>query len=202
MEIALASIIAFVTTNIDDIFILTLFFGHRKFKDRNIILGQYLGIIFLTAVGFTGSLIGLVINLQYVGLLGLAPIYLGIKGLIDLQHRGDEQNNLDTESISTKSHYSQIISIASVTIANGADNISVYIPLFATLVLVEKIIMTFVFLVMTGIWCYTARYLTTHERIKKTLEKYGESIIPFVFILLGIYLLKESGTITLLYSLF
>jgi cadmium resistance protein CadD (predicted permease) len=84
MEFIVTSLLAFVSTNIDDIFILTLFFGNKRFKTREIIIGQYLGIISLIAISFVASLAGLVIDKMYIGLLGLLPIYLGIKGFIEL----------------------------------------------------------------------------------------------------------------------
>ena len=84
METLLASIIAFVVTNLDDIFILILFFSDRKLKHRNIIAGQFLGISTLIFVSFLGSFIGLIIDIKYVGLLGVIPIYIGIKSFVAL----------------------------------------------------------------------------------------------------------------------
>ena len=76
METILTSIIAFASTNIDDLFILTLFFGDKRYKPLDIYLGQYLGIIVLIAISVSGSLIGNFIDSKYIGLLGLFPIYL------------------------------------------------------------------------------------------------------------------------------
>ena len=81
MEILLASILAFMSTNIDDIFILILFYGNKEYKESEIITGQFLGIITLIVVSLIGSLIGLVLPQAYIGLLGLIPLYLGIKGI-------------------------------------------------------------------------------------------------------------------------
>src|SRR5215831_4629153 len=82
MEIFIASILAFISTNIDDIFILILFFGNKKFKGNEIIIGQFLGISALIIVSLVGSLIGLILQEAYIGLLGLIPLYLGIKGIL------------------------------------------------------------------------------------------------------------------------
>ena len=64
METLLASLIAFVVTNLDDIFILILFFSDPKLRHRNIITGQFLGISTLILVSFLGSFIGLVIDIS------------------------------------------------------------------------------------------------------------------------------------------
>ena len=199
METIIASVLAFATTNIDDIFILTLFFSNAKFKTKNVVIGQYLGIGALITISFVGSFIGLVIDSKYIGLLGLIPFYIGIKSAINLirQTAQNVEHNVVTEIHSSKNGV-QVFSVASVTIANGGDNISIYIPLFAALTMSDKFSMTFVFLIMTALWCFFAQYLSKRPRIQITLEKYAHIITPCVFIFLGIYLMYESKTFDLL----
>ena len=74
MELIVASGIAFVSTNIDDLFLLTLFYANIKFKEWEIITGQYLGIIFLIVVSLIGSFAELFIDVVYIGLLGSLEI--------------------------------------------------------------------------------------------------------------------------------
>ena len=65
---------------------------------------------------------------KLVGVLGLIPVALGARGLHRARRadRGAEQLRADKAAISTTG-------VASITIANGADNIAVYAPLFATI---------------------------------------------------------------------
>ena len=170
MEIILSSVIAFASTNIDDIFILALFFSNKKIKVRDIVIGQYVGITCLVAISFIGSFIGLVIAPQYIGLLGLIPVYLGIKGIISLNKCEDNDEEPDVDQVASQNRH-KIFSVAFVTIANGGDNISIYVPLFAAQVISQKLTMILIFLLMTGIWCLLARYVTKHAGVKKILEK-------------------------------
>ncbi|HEX6224848.1 MAG TPA: cadmium resistance transporter [Chryseolinea sp.] len=200
MQIIVASIFAFVTTNIDDIFILVLLFSDPKFKKRCIVLGQYLGIATLTGLSFVGSFVGLLIDVKYVGLLGIVPIYIGIKSLVALVRNISEEKEdvtIALNPLKTGSIF-QILSVASITIANGGDNISIYVPLYATLTSTGKIAMTVIFLLMTGLWCLLARYISSHPFASKRIEKYGHLVTPFVFILLGIYIMYQSNTLDLL----
>src|SRR5688572_3173619 len=131
MEILLTSIIAFASTNLDDIFILTLFYGNKRFKEREIVAGQFLGITTLIVISLIGSLVGLLIDQSYIGLLGLIPIYLGVRGIWDVlknRESGNENDDLYKNDRKNKS-----LAVAGVTIANGGDNIGIYVPLFATL---------------------------------------------------------------------
>src|SRR5687767_2517267 len=95
MEILFTSIIAFASTNLDDIFILTLFFGNKRFKEREIVTGQFLGIATLIAISLIASLIGLLIDPFYIGLLGFIPIYLGGKGIWALLKNRENKNEDD-----------------------------------------------------------------------------------------------------------
>ena len=62
---------AFVATNIDDIFVLTLFFSSSNFHKVQVVVGQYLGIGLLVVISSLGSLLALVIPQYIIGLLGL-----------------------------------------------------------------------------------------------------------------------------------
>ena len=130
MEILLTSILAFISTNIDDVFLLMLFFGNKRFKEREIVVGQFLGIAALIAVSFAVSFIGLVIDKAYIGLLGFLPIYFGIRGIIQLRTK---QIHEEGKVIEPKSNRNNIFTVAGTTIANGGDNIGIYVPLFATI---------------------------------------------------------------------
>ena len=194
MEILLTSVTAFVSTNIDDLFILTLFFGNRKIKPRDIIAGQFLGIIALVIVSLAGSLIGLVIDPAYIGLLGLVPIYLGLKGMWELTR----PKELKESSGEIETDGNKALAVAGVTFANGGDNIGIYTPLFVTLGWTDKLIMVSVFLVFTALWCLLARYFTKHPTVAAAVDKYGHIVTPIVLILLGIYILYESHTLSVL----
>jgi cadmium resistance transport/sequestration family protein len=196
MEIILTSILAFASTNIDDIFILTLFFGDKRYKSSDIYIGQYLGIITLIAVSVIGSLIGNFIESKYVGLLGLFPIYVGLRGVLSLVKGENEDEELEQEE--KKSVKTGILNVATITLANGGDNIGTYVPLFATMTVSDKSIMISIFLVMILVWLTIAKYLTTHPMMTRVISKYGHIITPIVLISLGLYILKQNGSFELL----
>ena len=198
MELVITSIIAFASTNIDDIFILMLFFANKEYKTKHVVLGQYIGIIALITISLTGSLIGLLIGPKYIGLLGLLPICFGVRGITKLiQHTGETEKKEVNINIKTSN---KTLSVAAVTFANGGDNIGIYIPLFVSLLMHEKLIMISIFLAMVALWCFIARYLSKHPAVAKALDKYGHIVTPVILLLLGIYILYESGSFELLYK--
>jgi cadmium resistance transport/sequestration family protein len=204
-------IVAFIATNIDDIIILMLFFSqlNNHFRRRHIFVGQYLGlfaIIIASLPGFFGSL---VISRAWIGLLGILPIAIGIKQLL---HRETENPEIQTVNTSFKSSNDntslsfigtifnpQTYKVAAVTFANGGDNISIYIPLFAGNSFVNLFIIIIVFIVMKGLWYAVAYLLARQGRIAHILTHYGKNAVPFILIALGLYLMYERGTFALLF---
>ena len=201
-------IIAFAATNIDDIIILLLFFSQidSNFRRRHIFIGQYLGftaIIILSLPGFFG---GLVIQREWIGLLGLLPIVIGIKQLVSREEESGEVQTVNTEQNNPTSSFLLSIlhpntyKVAAVTVANGGDNISIYIPLFAGQNIVGLGIILAVFFVMVGVWCGIAYLLTLQPNISYILSRYGQAIVPFVLIGLGLFIMYERGTFNLLFG--
>jgi len=194
MQFLLTSLIAFISTNIDDLFLLTLFYGNKQFRHGEILTGQLLGISTLIIVSLLGSLIGVFLDQAYIGLLGFIPMYLGIRGIWRL-YKGEADND---EGPRTTGNKSNILTVAGVTIANGGDNIGIYVPLFATFTWSGKSTMIVIFVLMTIVWCLTARWFVKHPYVARTVERYGHIITPFVLVLLGVYILYENGTFAFL----
>ena len=149
------------------------------------VVGQYLGLAGLIAVSLVGYFAQLVIPKSWIGLLGLAPIVIGIKKLVDWK-RGIE--------VGTKKRAGRgsVFTVAAVTFANGGDNIGIYVPLFATSDAQALIITLIAFRVLIAVWCALGYYLGKHPAVKRIVDRYGHILMPFVLIGLGIYILIES----------
>ncbi len=207
----LAGITAFVATNIDDIIILLLFFAQvdDKFRRRHIVFGQYLGFTLLILASLPGFFGGLVVPHEWIGLLGLLPIVIGLKQLLDRQEDATQVQTVTSEfepsspSNSPVSFLSSVLNpqtykVAAVTVANGGDNISIYIPLFAGNTLISLGVILGVFFVMVGVWCAIAYLLTRQPTLARVLSRYGHAVVPFVLIGLGLFIMYERGTFNLL----
>jgi cadmium resistance transport/sequestration family protein len=182
----------FAATNIDDIFILVLFFADPRKRAYDIILGQYLGIVALVAASAVAGFIAIAIPPAYVGLLGLAPIFIGIRQLLQLRQSKEEANASGGGAVINNSR-AEVFNVAAVTIANGGDNLAVYTPVFSTRSAGELILTIGVFLIMTGVWCAGAQRLVYHPTIGSLLRRYGQRAAPFVLIGLGIWIMFDAG---------
>ena len=210
----ITAFVSFISTNIDDIFILMLFFmqADKVMKRTHIVIGQYLGIGVLTIISIMGALGLSAIPQEYVGLLGLVPIYLGIKEYsnhknesnnenIDQQESENDENSKIEETTAVKKNSiitfinPSIIKVFSVTIANGGDNIGIYTSLFTSMNLVDILITVIIFIILIPLWCFIALKLAQHPFVQRTIEKYNHIFVPVIFIGLGFFILMENGTI-------
>ncbi|BAY74552.1 cadmium resistance transporter [Nostoc linckia NIES-25] len=197
-------VITFIATNIDDIVILLLFFSQidSNFRPRHIVTGQFLGLTFLVILSLSGLFSGLVLSKNWIGLLGLLPIAIGIDSLVNREEDSSEEVLEETEeyqgSIITNLLSPQIYSVAAVTVANGSDNISVYVPLFASSNLESFVVTIIIFFILLGIWCYAAYKLTKQKMIADILTRYINHVVPFVLIGLGAFIVLKSEALSLI----
>ncbi|MGG0177606.1 cadmium resistance transporter [Gottfriedia acidiceleris] len=220
VTLIISSIIFFAATNIDDIFLLMSWFSQAKTieEKRYVVFGQYVGFIFILFFSLIGSFGALIISEAWIGLLGLFPVYLGMKQLIELyQERklrlrsvdgdiGCDDELDDTEEDVSTNRFSwlkkvmnpNILKLATITFANGGDNIGVYVPYFSSKSIGEIILIVVLFLCLVAIWCYFGSLLVRHPIIAKGIERYGHIVVPFVLIALGIFILVENGTFHLI----
>ncbi len=205
----LAGVTSFAATNIDDIVILMLFFAqvNATFRPRHIVVGQYLGFTALILASLPGFFGGLIVPKAWIGLLGLVPIAIGISHLVKRENDDNEvqavSGEFNRESNSPVSKLAnlfnpQTLNVAAVTVANGGDNIGIYLPLFASSDLRSLVVILAVFSVMVGVWSYVAYRLTRHKVIANILTRYTKAVVPFILIGLGIFILIDSGTYRLL----
>jgi cadmium resistance protein CadD (predicted permease) len=168
----------FVGTDIDDLVVLTALFGSREIDRRKIVVGQYLGIAALVAISVVAAVGLVIVPDRWIGLFGVIPLALGVRGLM----RGKEHGTVIVKTTT---------GVAAITIANGADNVSVYTPVFrqagwGALVYVA------VFAVLVAVWLVAAAFLATRQPVASILDRWGHRIVPIVFIAIGLVLIAGS----------
>ena len=185
MQTILLSVIAYISTNMDDLFINMFFFAQHRTKTavQSITAGKYLGIGTLTAISLLGACGIQTLPEQWLSLLGLIPLFLGIKDIISTLRRQAADERIPEASGMLW------LNMALVTIANGADNIGVYLPLFAGFHFWQMCAAIIVFALMTGLWCALSKRLTALPLLQELLIRYKAVLVPLVYLLLGLYIL-------------
>jgi cadmium resistance protein CadD (predicted permease) len=190
------AIALFASTNVDDMFVLVGFFSDPTFRPKDIVTGQYAGITALFALALLGSLLALVISRAYIGLFGVIAIGLGAKKLFDVYRNRD----LPESSLAhpDTGRHTRIATVAFFTLANGADNLGIYMPAFAIRSPFEIGMFAVIFAVMTGLWCFFAHWIVHHPTFGKPIRRYGHCLAPLVLIAIGMSILYDAGSFGLL----
>jgi cadmium resistance protein CadD (predicted permease) len=190
------AIAAFASTNVDDLFLLGSLFVDAEFRTISIVAGQFLGMSLLVTISILATVLAVTIPGEWICLLGLAPLLLGIDRFRKLfpgrpgssLTTGDRSDFVGKENLRFGWARSEAVLVTLLTLANGGDNLSVYIPLFSiqrTLIPLYAL----VFGVMTALWCFLGYYLTSHGRFGKMVKRYGRFVVPFVLIGIGLNVL-------------
>ena len=196
------SIILYSGTAVDLLIILMLFFAKRKSRKDiiNIYLGQFLGSVSLILLSlFFAFVLDYIPSKEILGLLGLIPIFLGLKVLL----LGDSDGEAIAKDGLRKDNKNLIFLVAMITFAScGADNIGVFVPYFTTLNLANLIVALLTFLVMICLLVFSAQKLAQVPSVEETLEKYSRWFIAVVYLGLGMYILIENNSFDMLRTVF
>ena len=196
------SIILYSGTAVDLLIILMLFFAKRKSRKDiiNIYLGQFLGSVSLILLSLLFAFVlNYIPSKEILGLLGLIPIFLGLKVLL----LGDSDGEAIAKDGLRKDNKNLIFLVAMITFAScGADNIGVFVPYFTTLNLANMIVALLTFLVMIYLLVFSAQKLAQVPSVGETLEKYSRWFIAVVYLGLGMYILIENNSFDMLRTVF
>ena len=195
------SIILYSGTAVDLLIILMLFFAKRKSRKDiiNIYLGQFLGSVSLILLSLLFAFVlNYIPSKEILGLLGLIPIFLGLKVLL----LGDSDGEAIAKDGLRKDNKNLIFLVAMITFAScGADNIGVFVPYFITLNLANLIVALLTFLVMIYLLVFSAQKLAQVPSVGETLEKYSRWFIAVVYLGLGMYILIENNSFNTLWTM-
>lgn len=178
-----AAALAFTATNIDDMFVNMLLFATSsgKNQDRAIVTGKFLGTALLLAVSWLGAFGVQLLAGDFLQLLGFVPVALGIKEIIAYKKAG----NADVYEYSVHS----TAGVTLITLAGGADNIGVYLPLLGSFSRWQTAATAAVFFAMTGLWCVLGKKLADMPALQAFFKKYRPVLVPAVYILIGLYII-------------
>lgn len=152
-------------------------------------------------IGFLG---GLIVSPVWIGLLGFLPVAIGISHLLNREEEQVVQTvSVPIKSTARPSRYRkktlletlldpQTYRVSAVTIANGGNNIGIYVPLFASSTLPSLGVIVMVCYLTVGLWCFLSYHLTRQPMIAFVMAKYARKVFPFVLIWLGLSIVIEN----------
>lgn len=219
IQIAVASALA---TTFDDNIYLTAFFGEvdRRFRPVHVVVGELIGITALIGLALLGASFGVLFPRNVVGFLGVLPILIGMSTLLQrlqpshsskeaeaarsASGRTDARNRIAPGFVSRQPTLWELLQdrqtygVTVVTISNGSNNLSIYIPLFASLGAAQLLVVIPTIYLAVLAWLGLSFGLTRMPGLSLVLNRYAKAFLPFVLIWLGYRILNDSGSLALL----
>ena len=129
------------------------------------------------------------VPLHWLWLLGLVPLGLGLAKLAAAirTHRAGQQ--------ASPAAATGLTGVIGLTIANGGDNLSAYIPVFRTSTAAEIAVIIPVFLAGVGLCCLASIRFAGHRAVIQAMQRSGQWIVPVVYILIGFYIFYKTGAL-------
>ncbi len=188
---------AFISTNVDGLLVLMVFFADSEFAPAQIAAGQLAATALWIVISVAASAAALALPTHWLALLGLVPIVLGLTRLKVLRASGDEPAEERTaveaeKDRSLRRTHSRVGAVALIALANGGDNVAVYVALFATSTPTQIAAFSGVFLGLATVWCVAAYWLVRRTWLGVEIERYGERALPVVLIALGLYIVGKG----------
>jgi cadmium resistance protein CadD (predicted permease) len=184
---------AFAGTNVDNAVVtVAMVAAAPPERARRIAAGQVAGftVIVLASIGMAALLFE--IPTRVIGLLGLVPFALGVRGLLGLRH-AEGRSRLAKRAVG-----SGFFAASLVTIGAGGDNLAVYIPLLRVLRVAGTVETLLLFAACEVLLTLLILRAGGHPRVRAGMTAFGVFAAPLLFCAIGILVLVEAGTFSFL----
>ncbi len=183
---------AYAATNMDN-FILLVALLARYRNHTWYVVAAYLACMLI--FGFVGLWIGKAANfapVEYLGLLGFVPISIGVVELIQLR-RGRAKVTV-AKNESDDGARKVFMTTLSSQLGNGADTIVIFGVLFIDSAPSADILTIFTLLAMGVVFVFVGIYAVRHPALCEWIDRYAYRVMPFVLIIVGVYIVANTAT--------
>jgi cadmium resistance protein CadD (predicted permease) len=186
---------AFVATNIDNgSLALAMVASAAPGRTRRIAYGQFVGFVLLVIAAAATAIALFDVPTRAIGLLGLVPLALGIRGLFELRHH---QRRRDARQRADRRAFGRGVTTAAlVSIGAGGDNLAVYIPLFRVASTGGLVATALVFTAGEALLTVLILSGRRHPRTRALSTRVGMLVAPLLYCGIGALILIESRTIS------
>ncbi|WP_395320216.1 cadmium resistance transporter [Fructilactobacillus frigidiflavus] len=182
--------LTFIAINID--FFIMLIFLLKQYSLIKVMIGYALAVFALLLVGFlVGDILEKFLPEWILGILGLLPIYMAFK----------DDDDDDTAGKNGKKSAIYAVFVTYLSVCTGCV-LSIFVP-----ILIGKSWFDFgeasLYLIgLTILIVLLAKAVESNHFVQGLIEKHGEILMKICYVLIGIYVLFDSGLIEHLIKLF
>ena len=186
ISIASVTTVAFVATNVDNLFLLVAYLSAAR-SSRSVYVGFVAAIVSVLLLGWASQRLDAFLEPSWLRFLGLVPLAMGLYRLVN--GRGGSEAVAEASAGPASA-----VGVGVVTLTNAGDSLGVFVPLFADS---EDRFGALIFAVGVAwalLWCSVARWLESHRSLGGALRTAAPRALPWLLIALGLYILADTPT--------
>jgi cadmium resistance protein CadD (predicted permease) len=181
---------AYAATNLDNLTLLVVLLS--TFRDRRsaVIAGFAAGALVIGLASFViGGAAGTA-PVEYLGLLGIVPVTLGLIGIGRLFRNGANRET-DAEPQFGRNAF---LATMLTQLGNGADTIVTLAALFADSMPAADSLIVMTLLAMAALFVLIGTYAVSHPSVVSVIDKHAHRVTPFILILVGGYIFANTAS--------
>ena len=184
------AVVAFVSTNLDNLFLLMALLSGAERRTAAIVIGYASAIALVLAVAVAASLVADIFSDTWLRFLGLIPLTMGIWRARHLA-RG-----FYAEPAASIRPATGAFSVFAVMLANSGDSLGVFASLLSETSEPLILVAIATSLAMACLWVAAARWVVEHPSLAPHLHRLDRILVPILLIAVGLYILTDTATDT------
>ena len=188
----------FAVTNIDTLLVVAAFCVDRDYRTVEVFLGYYVGVI----VALTATIVGAMFVAGWLRswsfLLGIFPIALGVRSLLNQRASGDGEEGVkrgvDGSGLS-RAGTGRTVIVFTTVIGLSGDNVVVYIPFFLELSADELRVVVVAYL-LGALLVFPVAVAIARRTVSAGVPEWVDRLlVPVTLVLMGTYILVTGGLV-------
>ena len=188
---------SFIATNMDNLLLLVVLLGANVRRRSAVLMGFLCSAISVICVSALGVAVEGMIGPGLIGYLGVVPLLLGVH-MLYRSWSGVPAANEQFESLANSAEPKIWLSTFILMFSNSGDSVAVFLPLLAESGRSALPLIVGSYLAMALMWAGLSYLISGQQGLARRLEHRAEKIVPWIMIAVGIYILMDTATDTLL----
>lgn len=180
---------AFVATNLDNLMLLIALLSRYSDQQTAVAAGYLASMLLIGGLAWAVGKLATSVPLQYLGLLGIVPVLIGIVGVVKLFRRQGVSNDPAIAGAGSTA----MLAAGLTQLSNGTDTVVTFSILLADGNDVADELIVLSFILMTALFAIAARQAQRHPWLSRPIQLYGHYITPLIMISVGLYVLSNTG---------
>lgn len=193
VAIALVTGVSFVFTNLDNLILAVITLGAGQDRTWPVFAAMISASLMVLVVSGIAVAIGSAVDAGLLGYLGIAPIGIGLYTLF-YAGRNPPIPAEEASAVGQGNAVAIWLGTAVLLFANSGDTLAILLPLLVESNRASAVVVALSFLGCSVLWALLARALASQPLLVGRLQRGGERFMPWVMIVVGIYILLNTGT--------